>query len=481
MSNNPTRIKLIEAVHAAEELLKRKARVKYSAFVQYTKEDYDMQWFHRMICNKLDEFEQGKIKKLMIFLPPQHGKSELTTRRFPPYLLGKNRNRKIAVVSYNDTMAQGFNRSIQRVIDSQAFLDIFPDTKLNDSKFHNEYESDKQRSLGMLDILSSEGSIKTIGRGGSLTGSPVDIGIIDDPIKDREEAMSAKIREGLYNWYTDVFLTRMHNDSQQLIILTRWDENDLAGRILKIEKDWEVITLPAIRTSDENDYDPRKPGEPLYPSKHSLETIRAVERKSPSTYNSLYQQDPKPNKDILVYKDWIKIQQFPAHISEVSWGLDFGKTTGTNALIKGAVTGETSKMMVTRGGKLVEIERHHAYLQECLYAKGIPVSEIAKVLWANGYKEGEVVWCDHIPSKINELRVLGISAYSAVKGPGSVRAGIDKMNEYQVHYIGENIKMETNNYQYVTYDDIITSEPIDDFNHLLDAARYCLLSRFFRE
>jgi hypothetical protein len=482
MSKPATREQVIQALQVAEELLRRKARESYSAFVQYTKPDYDMQWFHRFICKKLDAFERGEIKKMMIFLPPQHGKSELSTRRFPPYLVGKDPNRKVALVSYNDTMAQGFNRSMQRVIDSKAYLEIFPDTKLNDSKFHQVREAEKQRSVHLLEILGAEGSIKTIGRGGSLTGVPVDIGIIDDPIKDRAEAMSVTVRETLYNWYVDVFCTRLHNDSQQLLIQTRWDENDLAGRILKIETDWEVIVLPAIRTNDVNDFDPRQPGEALYPSKHSKEKILSIKKKKPATYDSLYQQDPKPNTEILVFKDWIKILRWPDKINEFSWGLDFGKTTGINALVKGCITAQTTKSKIMRDGKEIEVERHNAYLQEFMYSKGAPVSEIAKALWGNGYVEGQPVYCDHIPSKINELRTdHNIAAYPAIKGPGSVGAGIDKMNEYQVHYIGENIKMETGKYQYVTYDDIITTVPVDDFNHLMDASRYCLLSQFFRE
>lgn len=480
-TGKPTREELIAGILQAQELLKRQARVNFKKFVLYTKEDYDPQWFHSLICEKLDAFERGEIKKMMIFLPPQHGKSELTTRKFPAYLMGKNPKTKVGIVSYNSTIAGGFNRSIQRTIDSLEYLELFPKTKLNESKFHNDREQDKQRSMEQIDILGTEGSIKTIGRGGSLTGFPLDIGIIDDPIKDREEAMSETVRAALYNWYVDVFKTRLHNNSQQLIIQTRWHEHDLAGQILAKENDWVVIKLPALRTRDVNDYDPREEGQALWPARHSRESIEEIKLKNQVTFNSLYQQDPKPNTEILVYKDWIEIPQWPPQLTEFSWGLDFGKTTGINALLRGTVTSAKTKMMVTLAGVLVEVERNNAYLEEIHYAAGTPVKELAKLLFANGYREGQVVWCDHVPTKIFELRTLGISAMPAIKGPGSVSAGIDKMNEYQVYFIGANMKMETSKYQYVTYDTLITNEPVDAFNHLLDAARYCLLSRFFKE
>lgn len=477
-----TRAQLITGIQNAKELLKRRARQYFKKFVLYTKEDYEMRWFHALICDKLDAFERGEIKKLAIFVPPQHGKSELTTRKFPAYLLGKNPKLKVGVISYNSTVAGNFNRSIQRNMDCPEYLELFPGTKLNESDYHNVRQKDKQRTTEQLDILGTDGFIKTIGWGGSLTSIPLDIGIIDDPIKDREEAQSEDMRAKLYDWYTDVFKTRLHNDSQQLIIQTRWHEHDLAGRILLDEKDWDIVKLPAIRTKDVIDYDPRQPGEALWPEKHSLARLKEVEATNPVTYNSLYQQNPQPNKDILIYNDTIQIPDFPRTIADVSWGLDFGKTTGINALVKGAVTAETTKSWVKQSGMMVEVDRHNAYLKEYLYSPNIPPSEIAKLLFANAYHEGEIVWCDHIPTKIRELQLLGITALPAVKGPGSVSSGIDKMHEYQIYYSGSNMKMEFDKYQYVTYDIIVTNVPVpNQADHLMDAMRYCLLSRFFRE
>jgi phage terminase large subunit-like protein len=296
------------------------ARRNFQDFVLYCFDNYEMKWFHSYICKKLTEFSEGKIKKLMVFMPPQHGKSQLTTRLFPAYLLGKYPNKKIVVSSYNATLASRFNRDIQRVIDDKKYHDVFPKTVLNESNVVTISES-YLRNSEIFEIVGFNGFLKTVGRGGALTGTPVDIGIIDDPIKDRAEAMSETIRETLWSWYQDVFETRLHNDSQQLLIQTRWHEEDLAGKLLKRDNDWEIIILEAIKENDK-DYDPREIGDVLWDEKHSLERILKVKETSPLTFNSLYQQDPKPTDDmgLLWTKNLLekyRIHNIPENIKKV--------------------------------------------------------------------------------------------------------------------------------------------------------------------
>ena len=285
-------LELLQNFNAKEEL----ARRNFSDFVGCMKQDYTMKWFHRLICEKLQDFNDGKIKKLMIFMPPQHGKSELCTRQFPAYLLGKNPNRKIVVASYNATLASRFNRDIQRVIDNQEYHSIFPETVLNESNIVTVADS-YLRNSEIFEIVKKQGFLKTVGRGGALTGTSVDIGIIDDPLKDRAEAKSKVVRDGLWSWYEDVFETRLHNNSQQILIQTRWDVDDLAGRLLKRDNDWHVLTLEAIKETD-YDYDIRDMGEPLWGEKHSLDRLNKVRLNSPITFGSLYQQNPKPTLDM---------------------------------------------------------------------------------------------------------------------------------------------------------------------------------------
>jgi len=262
---------------------------------------YEMQFFHAHICDRLTAFARGEIKKLMVFMPPQHGKSQLTTRMFPAYALGRNPNAKMVVASYNATLASRFNRDIQRIIDEKKYHEVFSETVLNESNVVTVSDS-FLRNSEVFEIVGHSGFLKTVGRGGALTGTPIDIGIIDDPIKDRAEAMSMTIRESLWSWYEDVFETRLHNDSQQLLIQTRWHEEDLAGKLLARDNDWEVIVFEAIKEND-YPYDNRALGEALWPEKHSLERIEKVRENSPLTFNSLYQQSPKPLDSVGIFWD----------------------------------------------------------------------------------------------------------------------------------------------------------------------------------
>ena len=216
-----------EAFLIAIEEAKKSARNHLSDFILWTKPDYQMEWFHKMLCEKLDRFASGEIKKMMVFMPPQHGKSEITTRRFPAYLLGRKPKTKVALGTYSATLASSFNRDIQRIIDNDDYHEIFPDTLLNESNVVSDSKGGYMRNSEIFETVGHRGFVKTVGRGGSLTGTPVDIGIIDDPLKDRAEADSITIRQGLWSWYVDVFESRLHNDSQQLIILTR-SENALS-------------------------------------------------------------------------------------------------------------------------------------------------------------------------------------------------------------------------------------------------------------
>lgn len=420
-----------------------------------------MVWFHEFLCKKLQDFAEGKIKKLMILLPPQHGKSELTTRKLPGFLIGHKPNKQISVITYSAQMAAKFNRAIQRTIDSEDYLLMFPNIKLNDSKIHTDREADKQRNTDTLEILKYAGLIRTLGIGGALTGNPVDIGIIDDPIKDREAANSLAIRNALHEWYNDVFSTRLHNDSQQLIIQTRWHEDDLAGRLLRNETDWEVIKFPAIREGDINDYDPREEGQALWPEKHSLEKILGIKKASEVTFNALYQQDPKPNTNLLVFGHWKECQSFPDDVDSIFWGLDFGFTNDPTALVK-----------IGRRGKEI-------FLKECCYTPGIPAPQIRQILINNGYK-GEAVYCDHNDKEtIAELRRTGVVAMQAIK---SIEAGISKVNEFDVYFTSDspNIRRERGLYQYTAYGELITNIPMDKENHLCDATRYGVYTHYFR-
>lgn len=271
------------------------ARRNLIDFVLYTKEDYQVNWHHEVLCSYLDKFIRGDVKKLMVFMPPQHGKSELVSRRLPAMYLGKHPKTKIVLASYSDDLVSSFNRDCQRIIDEPRYQDVFPDTFLSGSDKAVKDGKTWLRNLSIFETVGQGGFLKTVGVGGSLTGTPADVGIIDDPVKDSIEASSDTYKKRNWEWYNDVFLTRLHNRSKILLTMTRWDTDDLAGMILKHDPDqWTMLRLPAVREAEENPDDKRKIGEPLWGEMHSLERLLKVQAQSKRTFAALYQQNPSP-------------------------------------------------------------------------------------------------------------------------------------------------------------------------------------------
>lgn len=280
------------------------AQERLWCFMPYINPAYDPKWFHRRIADGCQRLYDGGIRKLMIFVPPQHGKSEIVSRCFPAWCLGKNPDIKIVGCSYSADLVQQFSRSIQRTIDSEEYRRIFPNTLLNGSNVRTQTRG-YIRNVDIFETVGHKGFYKAVGVGGSLTGTPVDLGIIDDPVKDALEASSETYRNRVWEWYTDVFLTRLHNDSKQLLIMTRWHADDLAGRLLDQEADtWEVVSIPAIREDDNDPADPREIGEALWEEKHSKERLLEVEQRSPRTFAALYQQRPTVNGGNIIKREW---------------------------------------------------------------------------------------------------------------------------------------------------------------------------------
>jgi predicted phage terminase large subunit-like protein len=225
-------------------------------------------------------------------LIPTHN-SELNSRMLPSYILGREPNKRIALVAYNHTYAAKFNLQVQRIITSDQYKSIFPQTKLNEKNIRTVSGSWLRNSDEFEIIDGNGGGLVTVGVQGALTGRTADIGIIDDVYKDAMDAYSVNIRGSVAEWYWSVFRTRLHNDSQQLITFTRWHPEDLAAEILSKEDDWVVISYPAIKEDDTNQEDPRKIGEALFPEKHSIEKLLLEKQNNPVKFEALYQQNPK--------------------------------------------------------------------------------------------------------------------------------------------------------------------------------------------
>jgi predicted phage terminase large subunit-like protein len=314
-----TRNERIEYLAALQERLVRNARTDLLPFTLATMPSFVPAGFHKRYYSILTDFAERRIKKLMVFMPPQHGKSEGSTRRLPAYILGRRPDTKLAVVSYSSPKARKFNREIQRVIDSPEYAEIFPETRLN-SKNISTVAGSWLRNADECEIVGHRGGFKTVGVGGPLTGEPVDCLIMDDIYKDAKTAWSPVVRSAIEDWYDTVAETRLHNDSQQLIVFTRWHELDLAGRLLEQQgiysednpNGWVVVVYPAIKKGKPTEYDPREEGEPLWPERHNLEKLESVRKRNPHVFESLYQQEPKPLEGLMYENPFKEYEILPA-------------------------------------------------------------------------------------------------------------------------------------------------------------------------
>lgn len=311
----------------SDEVNKELARRELLEFTKHTMDGFDAQPFHQTYYHVLNLFAEGKIKKLMITMPPQHGKSEGSTRRLPAFMLGKNPDLRTAIVSYSSTFAKKFNREIQRIIDSPEYHSLFPETILNESNVVT-VSSNYLRNSEEFEVVNKKGSLKAVGRGGPLTGNPVDVLIMDDLYKDHSEGNSPVTRQGVWDWYVSTADTRLHNDSQQLIVFTRWHEEDLIGMLesSKSEKvveissldqiksidsnSWIKINFEALKESDKTDIDQREKGQSLWETKHSAEKLNRSKGLDSENFNCLFQGNPESQEGML-YKTFKTYDELP--------------------------------------------------------------------------------------------------------------------------------------------------------------------------
>ncbi|MCD7721308.1 MAG: terminase family protein [Prevotellaceae bacterium] len=234
--------------------------------------------------------------------------SSLISQYFPSWALGRDPDLKIVGASYSASLATRFSREIQRLMETDEYRQVFPDTYISGSA-GREKAKGYVSNIDTFETVGHKGFYKAVGVGGSLTGTPADIAIIDDPVKDREEAYSQVYRDRAWNWYNSVLKTRLHNDSKVLFVMTRWHEDDLAGRILQAEGErWEVVTIPAIcETEDDGIYHSgRHIGDALWESKHSLEELLEARKNGPSVFAALYQQRPVIEGGNIVKREWFR-------------------------------------------------------------------------------------------------------------------------------------------------------------------------------
>jgi hypothetical protein len=278
-----------------------KAAHDFIDFCIATDRNYDPQWFHEEIARALEAVERGEIKRLMIEMPPRHGKSEEVSVKFPAWILGRHPDWPIINASYASGLSEKHSGECRDTIKDKPFKAIFPKVNLKGDTTSKEFWQVESGKRGEEDFIEG-GGYQACGVGGSTTGFGAKILIIDDPVKNREEADSALMRQKTWEWYSSVARTRLEDGGAIIVIMTRWHEDDLAGRLLATGQPWHRIRFPALADEDEP---VRKVGEALWPGKypvHALEELRA--ETDERTWFSLYQQNPRKSENQSFNPDW---------------------------------------------------------------------------------------------------------------------------------------------------------------------------------
>jgi len=275
-----------------------------------TKSTYENALHHDAVAAALEEVEKGNIQFLILTMPPRHGKTELCSRRFPAWFMGRHPEWSVVVAAYNETLAMDFGAEVRRIMVSPAFKQVFPDVRLT-------------KGGAAKDRLQTEqgGMATFVGVGGSLTGRGAHCLILDDLIKDYEQARSKAFRDRAWEWFTKVAMTRRMGPKLVIITFTRWHQDDIIGRLTDPENEYynralaekiKVIDLPAI--AGENDPLGREPGQPLW-DRYDLEFLNEQRTLDPLGFEALYQQRPSLMDGDLFKRETLRFFE-PGEIDE---------------------------------------------------------------------------------------------------------------------------------------------------------------------
>ena len=289
-----------EAFYEAAEIyinsMKReKAQTNFMAFVQEMWPGFINGAHHKVMAQKFEDIANGKLKRLIINMPPRHTKSEFGSYMLPAWFLGRDPTKKIIQCSNTAELAVGFGRKVRNLVGSEQYAKIFPNVNLrSDSKAAGRWST------------NANGEYFAIGVGGTVTGKGADLLIIDDPHSEQEAAIAStnpEVYDKVYEWYSSGPRQRLQPGGAIIVIMTRWSKKDLTGRILKsaIEKDgdeWETIDFPAILPS----------GKALWPQFWDIKELEVLKEELPvSKWNAQYQQQPTSEEGALIKREWWKV------------------------------------------------------------------------------------------------------------------------------------------------------------------------------
>lgn len=354
---------------------------------------YNWTWRHIVhVRQALDQVTAGAIRRLIIQLPPRHGKSQLTTVRYPVYRLEVDPHLRVIVGAYNQTLAEKFSRDARRIARMRPALHL----------------SDQRQTAGDWETAQG-GGLRAVGVGAGVTGHGANLIIIDDPVKNREEAESQTYRDRVWDWFTNDLYTRLEPDGAIVVIMTRWHQDDLVGRILASDtaSEWTVINLPAEAEAD----DPlgRAPGEALCPDRFPLEALAQIHLVLGLDYQALYQQRPQPREGGMFKDFWFRlVEAVPARARRVRWW-DMAATDGAGDWTVG--------VLVAEAGRLYYIE------------------DMVRGQWASGERDAKIR-----ATAERDRERYGVVTYWAGQEPGS--AGKDAAANFVKLLVGFDVHTE---------------------------------------
>ena len=258
-------------------------------FVKHLWPDFIEGRHHKIISEKFNRIAQGKLKRLIVCLPPRHSKSEFASTYFPAWMMGRKGDLKIIQTTHTAELAVRFGRKVRNIIDSEEYQHIFPELKLQaDNKSAGRWTTNQ------------DGESYYAGVGGAITGRGADLLIIDDPHSE-QDAMSPKAMESAYEWYTSGPRQRLQPGGTIVIVMTRWSTKDLVGKVLKKQGEenadqWEIVEFPAIMPESET---------PLWPEFWQKEELLSVKASLPlPKWNSQWLQNPTAEEGSIVKMEW---------------------------------------------------------------------------------------------------------------------------------------------------------------------------------
>ena len=294
------------------------AKTDFMAFVKYVWPSFIHGRHHEKMAAAFERIAEGKVKRLIVNMPPRHTKSEFASYLLPAWFLGLYPGKKVIQASHTGELAVGFGRKVRNLVDSDAYKDLFPNVALQaDSKAAGRWAT------------NYSGEYFAIGVGGAVTGKGADLLIIDDPHSEQEATLAEvnpEIYDKTYEWYTSGPRQRLQPGGAIAIIMTRWSKKDLTGQVLKAAaqrsgEDWEVIEFPALLPS----------GRPLWPEFWSLKELEALKLELPnSKWQAQYQQSPTSDVSAIIKREWWQVWEHDdppyCEFKIQSWDTAFLKT-----------------------------------------------------------------------------------------------------------------------------------------------------------